>query len=139
MRDHSWLSDCPRRVRAIPLLRTGPDPAPFPAKNLERISSFFGILLGRYLMSATRPKNPKDPSMSVIERFGAMRDGIRGLFKVIRTLRVLLRHVEACLVELHAVSTDEVDASAPLPLPPPAPHPVAPEPNQNPTEVEHGP
>jgi len=89
-------------------------------------------------MSATRPKNPKDPTMSVIERFGAMRDGIRGLFKVIRTLRVLLRHVEACLVELHAVSTDEVDASGPLPLPAPVPHPVAPEPNPNPTEVDHG-
>lgn len=64
--------------------------------------------------------------MSLIQRLGALRDGIKGLFKVIRTARVVLRHLEACLVELYAVSDQEIDSLPALPVPPetPPPHPT---------------
>jgi len=66
-------------------------------------------------MSATRPSTAKTASTALIQRLGALRDGIKGLFKVIRTARVVLRHLEACLVELYAVSDKEIDS---LPAPP---------------------
>jgi len=51
----------------------------------------------------------KSASPTVIERLASLRDGIRSLFKVIRTARVVLRHLEACLIELYKVSDTEIE------------------------------
>lgn len=73
-------------------------------------------------------KKPKLAPTGVIQRLSALRDGISGLFKVIRTARVVLRHLEACLQELWRVSELDIDtepapALAPpvMPLDPPSP------------------
>ena len=54
---------------------------------------------------------------AMMTRLGALRDSIKSLFKVIRTARIVLRHVEACLVELYAVSEDQIDRAAAPTLP----------------------
>ena len=64
-------------------------------------------------------KNPKSSTGGVIERLGALRDGIRQLFKVIRTSRIVLRHLEACLIELWGVSHEDIETASPPQLHPP--------------------
>jgi len=77
-------------------------------------------------VSATRSNTAKTGSTALIQRLGALRDGIKGLFKVIRTSRVVLRHLEACLVELYAVSSQEIDSlpAPPVPTETPPAHPT---------------
>ena len=61
-------------------------------------------------------KPAKKASVGVIARIASLKDGISKLFKVIRTARIVLRHIEACLVELWGVAEAEIDAQ-PTPQP----------------------
>jgi len=58
-------------------------------------------------------KTAKSPSNKPIGRFQQIRTKIKAIFNVIRIARVVLRHTEACLSELFALDSEELENQLP--------------------------
>ena len=58
-------------------------------------------------------KAAKTPDTSKIGRFKNLRARIKQVFNFIRWARVILRHVEACLSELFALDSEELENQLP--------------------------
>jgi len=58
-------------------------------------------------------KTAKSPDTPKIGRFQNLRTRIKQVFNFIRWARVILRHVEACLSELFALDSEELENQLP--------------------------
>ena len=58
-------------------------------------------------------KTPKDAKTPRAGTFQNIRYKIRQVFNLIRFSRIVLRHLEACLGELFAISGDEIEPTLP--------------------------
>ena len=61
-------------------------------------------------------KTPKTPNPAGPGRFALIKDKIKAVFNLIRLTRVVLRHTEACLSEIFALSGEEITAQLATPV-----------------------
>jgi hypothetical protein len=58
-------------------------------------------------------KSAKSPDKSSIGRFALIKTRIKSIFNAIRLARIVLKHVEACLSEIFALSGEEITTALP--------------------------
>ena len=58
-------------------------------------------------------KSAKTPDKSSMGRFALIKTRIKSIFNAIRLARIVLKHVEACLSEIFALSGEEITTTLP--------------------------
>lgn len=61
-------------------------------------------------------KREKTPNTSGMGRFALIKEKIKAVFNLIRLTRIILRHLEACLSEIFALSGEEISAQLSPPV-----------------------